>query len=229
MVEIGPGLGALTQPLLAEVKNLHAVELDRRVLDSLSTLSEKCPTGTLHLHHTDALRFNYADLYQGQPLRLVGNLPYQISSPLLFHLLAQTCPIQDMHFMLQYEVVERMAAQPGSKAYGRLGIMLAEKCRVEKLFRVKPGAFNPPPKVDSAIVRLIPDKPAWAPQNSTGYAQIVSAAFSARRKTILNALSKAGDLNVNATLLESVNIDPKLRPENLSPQDYARLADAMLI
>lgn len=225
IIEIGPGMGALTGPLLETGARVQAVELDRRVLPTLESLAAS--TGRLNVHHADALRFDYASLYQGEPLRLVGNLPYQISSPLLFHLLKLTCPVQDMHFMLQQEVVDRMVAAPGNKQYGRLGIMLALHCRCELLMRVKPGAFRPPPKVNSAVVRLLPQVPDWSPKNPALYAQLVSAAFSARRKTILNALKSVQGHRIDAPCLTAAGIDPTLRPENLAAQDYARLADLL--
>ena len=154
LVEIGPGLGAITLPLLQRVDELHAVELDRDVIPLLE--AKAAAQGRLVIHPADALKFDLAALADriGAPLRLVGNLPYNVSSPLLFHFLSARDAVHDMHFMLQKEVVDRMAAPPGSKTYGRLSVMLAVDCVIEPLFVIRPGAFNPPPKVDSAVVRL---------------------------------------------------------------------------
>lgn len=222
VVEIGPGLGALTLPLLERAGRLDAVELDR---DVIPLLEEKAASrGRLTVHQADALAFDFCALAgDGHPLRLVGNLPYNISTPLLFHLVTQRRCIRDMHFMLQKEVVDRMAASPGTRIYGRLSVMLAVFCRVEPLFNIGRGAFNPPPKVESAVARIIPDNdPRFPVDDIPLFGRMVTAAFSRRRKTLRNALR--GFLDAEA--IERVGIDPGLRPENLSPEDFARLANA---
>ena len=222
-VEIGPGLGALTAPLLERVGVLHAIELDR---DLIEPLHARCAgLGTLHLHQADALRFDYcalaATLGTDTRLRLVGNLPYYISTPLLFHLLDQTRCVHDMHFMLQREVVERMIAAPGSKRYGRLTVMLAARCRVEGLFRIAAGAFNPPPRVESAYARITPwREPPFVIADAKLYARVVTLAFSKRRKTLRNAL--AGLVGVETMV--ACGIDPGARPETLSAAQFAALA-----
>ncbi len=216
IVEIGPGLGALTIPLLERLGRLEVVELDRDVIPALTAAAEG--KGHLVVHHADALDFEFAAL--GSDLRVVGNLPYNVSTPLLFHLLAQRHAIRDMHFMLQKEVVERMAAAPGSDAYGRLSVMLAAYTKVEKLFRVGPGAFRPPPKVDSAVVRLVPyATPPFPLPDPQRFAQLVSAAFTKRRKTLRNAVKGLVD---EAAML-AAGVDPQARPETLAAADFARL------
>jgi 16S rRNA (adenine1518-N6/adenine1519-N6)-dimethyltransferase len=221
-VEIGPGRGALTFPLLERLGTLHAVEIDR---DLIPPLRERgAALGALHVHEADALRFDYCAIGDGADLRLVGNLPYNISTPLLFHVLDQSACIRDMHFMLQREVVERMAATPGTKRYGRLTVMLAARCRVEPLFRVAAGAFQPPPRVESAYVRLTPwPQRPFPPRYDAAYARVVAHAFSKRRKTLRNALAGV----VPAALIAASGIDPGARPETLSPAQYAALARAV--
>jgi 16S rRNA (adenine1518-N6/adenine1519-N6)-dimethyltransferase len=205
-VEIGPGEGALTAALLEKVAKLEAVELDR---DLASSLAAKFPPWKLTVHCADALEFDFARFPAG--MRLVGNLPYNVSTPLLFHLARYATKVRDMHFMLQLEVVERMVAKPSTAAYGRLSVSLQSKFDIKKLFKVAPGAFRPPPKVDSALVRMEPL--AWALPIDE---DLLRKAFSARRKTLRNALP---DVDFAAA-----GIDPGLRPENLSPEDYARLS-----
>ncbi|MBD3670970.1 MAG: 16S rRNA (adenine(1518)-N(6)/adenine(1519)-N(6))-dimethyltransferase RsmA [Gammaproteobacteria bacterium] len=219
IVEIGPGQGALTGAILEQIDHLHAVELDRDLIPALES-----EFGTrLDIHSADALKFDFCSLISGDHrLRIIGNLPYNISTPLLFHLMTQRHCIFDMHFMLQKEVVVRMAAGPGSKAYGRLGIMLQYYCRVERLFTVPPGAFRPPPKVDSAIVRLIPhEQPPVTVQDEDDLAQLVTQAFSQRRKTLRNTLKGLLD----EAGIRECGIDPGLRPEQLALADFAALAD----
>jgi 16S rRNA (adenine1518-N6/adenine1519-N6)-dimethyltransferase len=223
LVEIGPGLGALTVPLLARVRRLVAVELDR---DAIPRLLERCAGAVaagaeLTVHQGDALRFDFAALADdGVPLRICGNLPYNVSTPLLFHLLEQRHAIRDMHFMLQREVVERMAAAPGSDAYGRLTVMLAAHARVEKLFRVGPGAFRPPPRVESAVVRVVPHaQPPFAIPDPVRFVELVRQAFTRRRKTLRNALAGL----VDETAMRAAGIDPQARPETLSAEQFARL------
>jgi 16S rRNA (adenine1518-N6/adenine1519-N6)-dimethyltransferase len=218
-VEIGPGLGALTGPLLERVSVLHVVEIDRDIVARLAT---QFAPERLIVHQGDALRFDFATL--GPALRLIGNLPYNISSPILFHT-AQFGPIiRDCHFMLQREVVERMAAAPGSKAQGRLSVMLQYRFHVEKLFNVPAGAFRPVPRVDSAFVRLIPHVVLPTPaQDERVFAALVTKAFGQRRKTLRNALADFA----SAAELAALGIDPGLRPEALSVEDFVRVANAV--
>ncbi|WP_296751674.1 16S rRNA (adenine(1518)-N(6)/adenine(1519)-N(6))-dimethyltransferase RsmA [Thiobacillus sp.] len=212
VVEIGPGLGALTRPLLERLPHLHAVELDR---DIVARLQRTWPAERLSVHGCDALKFDFAAL--GHDLRIVGNLPYNISTPLLFHLMAFAGHIRDMTFMLQKEVVERMVAAPSTADYGRLSIMLQRRFHLEWLLDVPPAAFNPPPKVDSAVVRLIPKTPAEiAPLDEALFARVVAAAFSQRRKTLKNTL---GSLLKPADFT-ALGIDPGKRAENLAVADY---------
>ncbi len=214
MVEIGPGLGALTLPLLEILNTLTAIEIDR---DLYATWQERAKTN-LKLIHADALEINYATL--GSKLRMVGNLPYNISTPLIIHLLTYADSILDMHFMLQKEVVNRLAAQPGSKAFGRLSVMVQYHCEVESLFDVPPEAFDPPPKVDSAIVRLIPYKQSPYPSiDLQKLEKLVAQAFSMRRKTLANNLKPI----FSAETIQSLGIDSKLRPEQLTVEDYVKL------
>ncbi len=218
MVEIGPGLGALTSPLLERLDHLHVVEIDR---DLARGLREAVPPEHLHVHEIDALQFDLAAI--GEKIRVVGNLPYNISTPLIFHLLDQAARIDDMHFMLQKEVVERMAADPGSSTYGRLSVMVQHRCQVRWLFDVPPESFNPPPAVDSAIVRLVPrDAADLGDIELARLAQVVTAAFSHRRKTLRNALSGV----VDAATLEALGIDPGLRAEMIGYLDWRRIARA---
>ena len=223
LVEIGPGMGALTEPLLDVCGKLDVVELDRDLIPILRTKFFNYPEFTIH--EGDALKFDFNTILKpGQQLRIVGNLPYNISTPLIFHFLAHHTIVQDMHFMLQKEVVDRLAAGPGTSDYGRLGIMAQYYCKVEPLFIVSPGSFNPPPKVDSAIVRLSPynDLPFPAKDVKT-LQRVVREAFSMRRKTLRNTLKNL----ISADQLEALGIDNGLRPERLSLQDYVRIADAV--
>jgi 16S rRNA (adenine1518-N6/adenine1519-N6)-dimethyltransferase len=222
LVEIGPGQGAITQLLLHKLHRMHAVELDRDLVGPLASLCE--PLGELLIHNTDALKFDFTQLAEpGHPLRVVGNLPYNISTPLLFHLLDQSEQILDMHFMLQKEVVERMAAPHGSKTYGRLSVMLQARAQVTSLFNIGPGAFNPPPKVDSAFVRLQPSHPPpYHIDDWTIFSQTVSHAFSQRRKTLRNSLKQI----MPSSEIEAAGIDPGIRVEQLSVADFVTLANA---
>lgn len=221
MVEIGPGLGALTEEILAVNPHLQVVELDRDLIPVLRTKFFNYPD--FRIHEADALRFDFSSLVtDGKPLRIVGNLPYNISTPLIFHLLSQSGVVRDMHFMLQKEVVQRMAAGPGENNYGRLGIMTQYFCKVQPLFEVGPGAFKPAPKVDSAIVRLVPHETLPHPAKDHKTLQVVvRTAFNARRKTLRKAL---GTL-VSAEQLQSLGINDGLRPENLSLADFVAIAD----
>ena len=218
IVEIGPGEGVLTAPLAMRAGHLHAVELDR---DLVGTLQRRfADRDNVTIHAADALRFDFAML--GKNLRLVGNLPYNISTPLLFHLLEQRHVIRDMHFMLQKEVVERMAAQPGSKTYGRLTIMLGCYMDVEHLFDVPADAFDPPPKVTSAVVRLLPRANGDIGIDDPGLlGSIVNTAFSQRRKTLRNALRNV----VTAEAFAAVGINPGDRPEQIAVSDWVALAN----
>ncbi len=220
MVEIGPGLGALTVPLLERVAHLHVVEIDR---DLAARLAAQHDRARLSVHRCDVLRFDFARL--PAQLRVVGNLPYGVSTPLLFHLIRFAPRLRDLHFMLQREVVERMVAAPSTPDYGRLSVMLQYRFDMAKLFVVKPGAFRPPPKVDSAVVRMLPRPTATLQvRDEQRLARVVTAAFSKRRKTLRNAL----DGLVEEAALRALGIDPRLRPENLGLAQYIALANAVV-
>lgn len=220
-VEIGPGRGALTQSLLEAAGGLHAIEIDRDLAAQLRTQYADRPKFVLH--EADALTIDWRALANscGARLRLIGNLPYNISTPLLFRLLEQHVAIADMHFMLQKEVVDRITAQPATKQYGRLTVMVAAAAEAEALFDVGPGAFQPHPKVWSAVVRL---RPSRAPRFDIGAAGVlrllVATAFSQRRKTLRNGLKSL----LSAQEIESCGIDPQLRPETLTPAQFGLLA-----
>jgi 16S rRNA (adenine1518-N6/adenine1519-N6)-dimethyltransferase len=219
LVEIGPGEGALTLPLLAAAGTLTAIELDA---DLIAPLQKKASgIGVLEVIHADVLRVDLSALAGAEPFRLVGNLPYNVSTPILFHCLRHAAVIRDMHFMLQREVVERMAARPGGKEYGRLSVMLQLRCIVQPLLRVPAGAFRPPPKVESAVVRLLPRAPRELPAVDPGKLdRIVRAAFGQRRKTLANAL--AGVLDVAA--ITAAGVDPRARAEQIPPPAFVSLA-----
>ncbi len=218
VVEIGPGLGAITLPLAARAGHLHAIELDRDLAANLR--SRFGNESHVTIHEADALTFDFAAL--GQSLRIVGNLPYNISTPLLFHLLELRDCIRDMHFMLQKEVVARMAASPGSKAYGRLSIMLGCYLDIEALFTVDRLAFEPPPEVMSAIARLRPlPEGCYEIDDHAQLGRLVAAAFSKRRKTVRNALKNV----VDEAGLTAVGIDTSLRPEQIPVSDYVALSN----
>jgi len=206
IVEIGPGEGALTRHLLKLVGHFEVIELDR---DLASGLAAEFPPPHLTVHCADALEYDFARFPPG--MRIVGNLPYNISTPLLFHLARFAQRVRDLHFMLQLEVVERMVAAPSTAAYGRLSVALQARFRMNKLFKVSKGAFRPPPKVESAVVRLEP-----LPKILEIDEQLLRRAFSARRKTLRNALPEID--------FAALGIDSGLRPENLSAEDYARLS-----
>jgi len=218
IVEIGSGPGAITVPIAKRCGRLHAIELDRDLAARLRTQFQNDEHVTIH--EADALSFDFSTL--GTSLRVVGNLPYNISTPLLFHLLKQRNVIQDMHFMLQKEVVDRMAAEPGSKAFGRLTIMLGCYLDIDALFDVDRLAFDPPPEVTSAVVRLRP-KPDTDVRidDSQFLASLVAAAFSQRRKTLRNALKA----HASEEDLRALDIDPGLRPENIAIPDWVALAN----
>ncbi|OUS33013.1 16S rRNA (adenine(1518)-N(6)/adenine(1519)-N(6))-dimethyltransferase ['Osedax' symbiont bacterium Rs2_46_30_T18] len=222
MVEIGPGLGALTEEILDEAGALDAIELDRDLVPILRTKFFSY-ADKFRIHEADAMKFDFSSLQQNdQPLRIVGNLPYNISTQLIFHLLQHTTCVLDMHFMLQKEVVDRLAAKPGAKLYGRLGIMAQYYCSVEPLFIVPPEAFDPIPKVESAIVRLTPyrQKPHVASCLKT-LENVVKTSFSMRRKTLRNNLKKL----IDAEQLEALGINPTRRPETLSLPEFISIAD----
>ncbi len=230
IVEIGPGFGALTTQLLPIVKTMDAIELDR---DLIPKLQNTCSNlGQLNIHQADVLKFDFKKLGRATGratsqspvrLRIIGNLPYNISTPLIFHLLKQIDCISDMHFMLQKEVVDRLAAQPGTKIYGRLSVMVQYFCQVTKLFTVPPSAFYPQPKVYSAFVRLIPHKKIPIPAKDIKILEnVVKQAFSQRRKTIQNSLKKL----ISSEQLINLNINPKLRPEQLSVEDFVKISKA---
>ncbi len=217
MLEIGPGLGALTQPLLRQLEHLIAVEIDRDLQQYLTQLP--IAQNKLQLISADALTVDYSEF--GPDLRIIGNLPYNISTPLLFHLLHYTPFIKDMYFMLQKEVVERMAAAPSTKAYGRLSVMLQYHCEVEHLFDVPPEAFDPRPKVDSAIVRLIPHRASPFDEVAIDVLQkLVTSAFAMRRKTLTNNLKGI----ISFAQLADLGIDGGRRPEQISVAEYVQLA-----
>lgn len=224
IVEIGPGLGALTRLLLEHVKHLYAVELDRDLAKHLTGIFDET---RLTLYSADALQFDFnviprASPPLSQPLRVVGNLPYNISTPLLFYLMKYVDQIQDQHFMLQKEVVERMVAEPGSKTFGRLSVMLQWRYHMECLFIVPPTAFDPPPRVESAIVRMIPIEHPL-PCDWGKLEHVVAQAFSQRRKVIRNSLS---GLFTEQELMD-VGIDPQVRPETVSVAHFVALSNRL--
>jgi 16S rRNA (adenine1518-N6/adenine1519-N6)-dimethyltransferase len=224
MLEIGPGQGALTEGLLDSGAQLDVIELDRDLIPLLTAKFASEPR--FQLHQGDALKFDFSSLDPApHSLRVVGNLPYNISTPLIFHLLNNAALIRDMHFMLQKEVVERLAAGPGGKDWGRLSIMVQYHCRVEHLFNVGPGAFNPPPKVDSAIVRLVPHAVLPHPAKDHRLLEnVVREAFNQRRKTLRNTLKAL----LSADEIEAAGVDGSLRPEQLDLAAFVRLADKLV-
>jgi 16S rRNA (adenine1518-N6/adenine1519-N6)-dimethyltransferase len=219
MVEIGPGLAAMTALLLKQLDHMHVVELDR---DLVTRLEKAYPRERLTVHSGDALKFDFGAIpvAEGQKLRVVGNLPYNISSPLLFHLADFAHLIEDQHFMLQKEMVERMVAEPGSKTYGRLSVMLQWRYDMSLMFIVPPTAFDPPPQVESAIVRMVPVK-QQLPCDAKRLEAVVAKAFSQRRKVIRNCVA---GMFTEAQLVEA-GIDPSVRPEAVSLAQYVALAN----
>lgn len=217
MVEIGPGLAALTRPLEQVVRPLHVVEIDR---DIVARLRVAFPPGRLIIHEGDALELNFTAL--GPDLRVVGNLPYHISTPILFHLADSAHALRDIHVMLQAEVVERMIAVPGSSEYGRLSVMLQYRFDMEKVLDVPAAAFRPPPKVESAVIRMLPrrreQREAVDPEL---LAKTVAMAFSQRRKTLRNTLGRV----LSATDFAALGIDPQARAQTLSVADFVRIAN----
>ncbi|HEY7671200.1 MAG TPA: 16S rRNA (adenine(1518)-N(6)/adenine(1519)-N(6))-dimethyltransferase RsmA [Gammaproteobacteria bacterium] len=227
LVEIGGGMGALTGPLLERVDVLHVIEVDVRLAEELERLGEsrarRNGPARLVVHRADALEFDFAALAAtGRSLRVVGNLPYNISTPLLFRLLELKGAIRDMHVMLQKEVVTRMTAGPGSKDYGRLTVMLAAWADIERCFDIGPGAFAPPPKVWSTFVRIVPRaEPRFVIADEPRFARLVAHVFSMRRKTIGRSLKE----RASASAIAAAGIDPRARPEDLAPAEFARLAE----
>lgn len=223
LVEIGPGKGAITALLADSCNHLSVIELDRDLVPWLKVKFEKHPD--FRLFQADALTFDFAQIATGDaPLRIVGNLPYNISTPLIFHLLSYSHQVADMHFMLQKEVVKRMAAQPGDSAYGRLGIMVQYYCAVENLFEVPPTAFDPAPKVDSAIVRLTPYKTLPFPvDNIKMFERLVNVAFQQRRKTLRNALKQM----MPTEIIDSLPVDAGARAETLTLQTFVELSNLL--
>ena len=217
MVEIGPGLGAMTQPLLKHLNHLHVVEIDR---DIIQWMQGFYPAGKITIHNSDVLKFDFSRI--GERIRVVGNLPYNISSPILFKLLQNTAQIIDMHFMLQKEVVERMVAEPSSAEYGRLSVMLQYRLQMEYLVTVPPEAFDPAPKVESAFVRCVPHATLPYPaDDEVLFAKVVTAAFGQRRKTLRNTLKGLLD-DAGFTAL---NIDSQLRAENLGVAEFVAISN----
>lgn len=223
IVEIGPGKGAITELLADSCDNLSVIELDRDLVPWLKVKFEKHPN--FQLFQADALAFDFAQLVTAeQPLRIVGNLPYNISTPLIFHLLSYSNTVLDMHFMLQKEVVKRMAAKAGDSAYGRLGIMVQYYCAVEELFEVPPSAFDPAPKVDSAIVRLTPYRELPHPAKDIRVLEkLVNLAFQQRRKTLRNSLKA----NLSDAVIESLPVDASVRAETLSLETFVELSNLL--
>ena len=228
LVEIGPGQGAITFPLLEKHGSLTAIEFDRDLIAPLTAAAREF--GVLTIVSGDVLDIDFTALAGGSPerpekIRLVGNLPYNLSSPILFHALDHAAAIRDMHFMLQKEVVDRMAAGPGSKVYGRLSVMLQAYCAVTPLFKVPPGAFRPPPKVDSAVVRLVPRAPdSIGVADRSHFAHVVRAAFGQRRKTLRNALNGVAD----SAAIEAAGLDPGARAEQIEVAGFIRLANSLV-
>lgn len=225
LVEIGPGQGAITFPLLDRHGELTVIEFDRDLIFPLTEAARA--HGTLEVIHRDVLKVDFSAIAGGEgQIRLVGNLPYNLSSPILFHALEHAAAIRDMVFMLQKEVVDRMAAGPGSKIYGRLSVMLQAYCRVTPLFDVPPGAFRPPPKVDSAVVRMVPlAADAIGVRDRATFARVVRDAFGQRRKTLRNALSQVCD----GAAIEAAGVRPDARAEQLEVADFVRLANSLEI
>ncbi|MFV2004451.1 MAG: 16S rRNA (adenine(1518)-N(6)/adenine(1519)-N(6))-dimethyltransferase RsmA [Gammaproteobacteria bacterium] len=227
MIEIGPGLGAMTKPLLSRLNQLNVIELDRDIIPKLiknCTFSDAANKNKLIVNEKDVLKFDFEDFHSQQgaekKLRIVGNLPYNISTPVLFHLLNYRHLIQDMHFMLQKEVVDRIVSSPGNKNYGRLSVMLQTFCNTQSLFEVPPYAFEPAPKVNSAILRLQP-KQEFDDQitDFSAYEKLVRQAFSQRRKTLKNTLKNT----CSAEQIESAGLSPTQRAEELSTADFIKL------
>lgn len=223
LIEIGPGRGALSRLLITKLDRLRVVEIDRDVIGPLKAACGQ--SDRLEIHMADALAFDFGHFAaDGRPLRLVGNLPYNISTPLLFHLLGYAGQVRDMHFMLQKEVVDRICAEAGSDDYGRLTVSMAARAEAVSLFDVGPDAFHPPPKVDSAVVRIRPCATPFPLASLDAYDRLVAAAFNQRRKTLANGLKGL----LTSAQIEDAGISPGIRAEQLPPAAFARLADAWL-
>ena len=221
IVEVGPGQGALTHYLIAAAQELDLIEIDRDLVTLLQEKYLKAYAGTVRIHEGDVLKFDFNSL-QHPPFRIVGNLPYNISTPLLFHLFNYISQITDLHLMLQYEVAHRMVAQPGTKAYGRLSVMTQYYCKVVLLFNIYPQSFKPRPKVNSTFIRLIPHSSvSLHAQDKNLFAEIVRVAFGQRRKTITNVLKSY----LTSEALQQLNLDPQTRPDQLNPEDYVRISN----
>ena len=220
VVEIGPGQGALTLPLLDRIEHLQVVELDR---DLITELERRIAKQRITIHSADALKFDFASLMKdGQRIRVVGNLPYNISTPLMFHLLDQVEAIDDMCFMLQKEVVDRLVASPGTADWGRLSVMIQYYCRNDFLFFVPPTAFSPPPKVDSAVVRLTPYRQLPHPADDVDMLRrVVAQAFTQRRKVISNGLKSF----LSSEQIAAAGVDPGLRPDSIGLEGFVALAN----
>ena len=223
MVEIGPGMGVLTEVLLPCVRQLDVIELDRDLIPGLE--KNYLPIGNMTIHNIDALKFDYCALANNKPLlRVVGNLPYNISTPLLFHLLQHVKCIIDMHFMLQKEVVDRFVAVPNTKAYGKLSVIMQYWCRAEKLFDVSSSAFSPPPKVESSVVRLVPyQSPPVQLKSYHCFEELVTMSFAQRRKTLRNNLKN----KLKQSGLSDTGIDLTRRAESLTLEEFAQLANRL--
>ena len=223
LLEIGPGLGALTFVLLPFLDKLDVVEFDRDLIPTLEQKSQGM--GQLRIHQADALSFNFAALNEAShSLRVVGNLPYNISTPLLFHLLTQLHAIKDMHFMLQKEVVDRIAAVPGSRVYGRLSVMIQYHCDAQILFEVPPQAFHPIPRVMSAVLRLLPREPQVVAKDLTLFAEVVRLAFNQRRKMLQNSLAPLCSLQA----IQALDINPQARPEQIAVDAFVRISNSLI-
>ena len=222
LVEIGPGLGALTEEMLAVNSNLQVVELDRDLIPVLRTKFFNYPN--FRIHEADALKFDFGELVADKPLRIIGNLPYNISTPLIFHLLGHSGVVQDMHFMLQKEVVDRLCARCGDRQYGRLAVMVQSRCQTQKLLEIAPESFSPAPKVTSAFVRLEPlSEPMVADTMQSLFAQLVQQAFAQPRKTIANNLRE----QLSADALRQLDIDPGARPQTISIEQLIRITQQL--
>ncbi|MBA3581638.1 MAG: 16S rRNA (adenine(1518)-N(6)/adenine(1519)-N(6))-dimethyltransferase RsmA [Gammaproteobacteria bacterium] len=224
-IEVGPGLGALTLPLLEQTKKLTVIELDRDIIPKLTALCQtNQPQAELTVISQDVLTVDFSTLAGSERIRVIGNLPYNISSPLLFHLMRHLSVIKDMHFMLQKEVVDRIVAAPDTEHYGRLSVMLQFYCHAEKLFTVGSHAFNPPPKVESAIIRLVPhtDAPITVSDMAI-FSEVVKAAFAQRRKMLRNTLK----ILLDEASIEKAGVDPQARAETLSLSAFAALSECV--
>ncbi len=219
IIEIGPGLGAITKQLLVITKSINVIELDRDIIPKLKFNCDGL--GELNIMQTDALKVDYRQFAEKGPLRVVGNLPYNISTPILFHLFKYLDQIKDMHFMLQKEVVLRMAAKPGSKVYGRLSVMTQSVCDTQMLFLVPPESFTPAPKVESAIVYLAPRKEKLDIKDPGLFSAIVTEAFNQRRKTLRNVWKN----RIDTDSLEKLAINPTLRPEKISLEEFVKVSN----